>query len=79
MTFVKAVTQAGLIPVRNMNIRFCGLNIVSTTKDKKYGRAQHEAAPGLYVLTHSRTSRKKKFLDRISTALNLEWRIEIID
>ena len=48
------------------------------TKDKKYGHAQREAAPGLYVLTHSSTKDKKKILDKINTALNMGWQIEIV-
>ena len=52
--------------------------MVSTTKDKKYGHAQREAAPGLYVLTHSSTKDKKKILDKINTALKMGWKVEIV-
>jgi len=79
LTFVKAIQTAGLLNVRNLNLRYCGINLVSTTIDKKYGPSQKEAAPGLYVLTHSNTKDKKKMLDRISTALGLGWNIDIID
>ena len=54
------------------------INVVSTTKDKKYGHAQREAAPGLYVLTHSSTKDKKKMLDKINKALNMGWKIEVV-
>lgn len=77
-TFTAAIIRAGLIPVRDLGLKFCGINIVSTTIDSKYGRAQREAAPGLYVLTHSGTKDKKKLLDKISTALKLGWKVEII-
>ena len=63
---------------RELDMRFCRINVVSTTKDKKYGHAQREAAPGLYVLTHSSTKDKKKMLDKINKALNMGWRIEIV-
>ena len=66
------------MPVRDLGLRFCGINIVSTTIDSKYGKAQREAAPGLYVLTHSSTKDKKKILDKISQALNLDWKVEIV-
>ena len=56
----------------------CKVPLVSTTKDKKYGSAQHEVADGLYVITHTSTIDKKKQLDIISKALNLGWRIEIV-
>ena len=77
-TFVKAIVKAGLLPVRNLDIKLCGINIVSTAIDKKYGSAQREAAPGLYILTHCNTQDKKKVLDKISSALNLHWRVEIV-
>lgn len=77
-TFTTAIYEAGLIPVRELNLRFCGINIVSTTKDKKYGNAQREVSPGLYVLTHSSTKDKKKLLDRINDALQMGWTVEII-
>ena len=77
-TFVSAIVEAGLVRVRELNIKFCRINIVSTTKDKKYGKAQREAAPGLFVLTHSSTKDKKKMLDEISEALNMGWNVEIV-
>ena len=77
-TFTTAIIEAGLMRVRELNVRFCRINIVSTTRDKKYGNTQREAAPGLYVLTHSSTKDKKKMLDKISKALNMGWRIEIV-
>jgi hypothetical protein len=77
-TFTSAIIRAGLIPVRNLELKFCGVNIVSTTIDSKYGKAQREVDQGLYVLTHSSTKDKKKVLDKISAALNLGWEVEIV-
>ena len=77
-TFTSAIVEAGLVKVRELNLKHCRINIVSTTKDKKYGRAQREAAPGLYVLTHSSTKEKKKMLDKINKSLNMGWTIEIV-
>ena len=77
-TFIEAIKEAGLMKVRNLDVRFCRINIVSTTKDKKYGHAQHEVEPGLYVLTHSSTKDKKKMLEKINSALNMGWQIEIV-
>lgn len=77
-TFTSAIMEAGLIRVRQLDVRFCGINIVSTTKDKKYGHAQREVAPGLHVLTHSSTKDKSRILSKINKALNLGWKIEII-
>ena len=77
-TFTSAIMEAGLMRVRELNVRICGINVVSTTKDKKYGNTQREAAPGLFVLTHSSTKDKKKMLDKINKALKMGWRIEIV-
>ena len=78
-TFTSAIIEAGLLKVRKLGMTFCRVNIVSTTRDKKYGYAQRQAAPGLFVLTHSSTKDKKKMLDRISSALNMNWKIEIVE
>ena len=78
-TFVAAIVEAGPLRVRQLGLKYCRINIVSTTKDQKYGRAQREIERGLYVLTHSNTKDKKKMLDRISNALHLGWTVEIID
>lgn len=77
-TYIAAIVKADLLRVRALDLKLCGINIVSTTIDSKYGSAQHEAAPGLYVLTHSNTQDKKKILDKVSKALNLGWRVEIV-
>ena len=77
-TFTSAIMEAGLMRVRELNVRFCGINVVSTTKDKKYGNTQREASPGLFVLTHSSTKDKKKMLDKINKALKMGWKIEIV-
>ena len=77
-TFTSAIVEAGLVKVRELGLKFCRINIVATTKDKKYGRAQREATPGLYVLTHSSTKDKKKMLDKINKSLNMGWTIEIV-
>ena len=74
-----AIVEAGPLRVRQLDLKYCRINIVSTTKDQKYGHAQREIERGLYVLTHSNTKDKKKMLDRISNALHLGWTVEIID
>ena len=77
-TFTSAIIEAGLMRVRELDVRFCRINVVSTTKDKKYGHTQREAAPGLYVLTHSSTKDKKKMLEKINTALKMGWKVDIV-
>lgn len=78
-TFTSALIEAGLVRVRELGLKSCRINIVSTTIDKKYGHKQREAAPGLYVITNNSTMEKKRLLDRISNALNLGWTVEIVE
>ena len=77
-TYVETIRRIGLMRVRNLGIKFCGVPIVSTTIDKKYGYAQVPVENGLYILTHSSTKDKKIQLDRIATELGLKLKVEII-
>ncbi len=78
MTFTKTIQKIGLMRVRNLGITFCGVPIVSNTLDKKYGSAQVPVESGLYVMTHSSTHDKKKQLDKIAKALDIEMIVEEI-
>ena len=78
-TFIKAILLAGVHKVRKLGYTYCRVPIVSNTKDRKYGSAQHPIGGGLYILTHSNSKDKKRILDRISEELNLNWRVEIIE
>lgn len=77
-TLVKAVVEADPMKVRELGIVCCKVPLVSTSKDKKYSDKQVEVAPGLYVITHSNNKMKKAFLETISNALHLGWKVEII-
>lgn len=77
-TLVEAIKEAGVGRVRKLNIICCKVPLVSTTKDKKYGHTQVEVEPGVYVVTHSNNPMKKGFLDTISKAFDLGWKVEII-
>ncbi len=77
-TFVAAIVEAGPLRVRQLGLKHCRINIVSTTKDKKYSDAQREVERGLYVLTHSSTKAKKNILDQISETFQLGWKVEIV-
>lgn len=77
-TLAAAITEADPIKVRELGIICCKVPLVSTTKDEKYATTQVEVAPGLYVITHSSNKMKKGYLDKISKALHLGWKVEII-
>ena len=78
-TFTAAIIEAGPMRVRQLELKYCRINIVSTTRDQKYGLSQREIESGVYVLTHSNTRDKKKMLDVISNSLQLGWTVKIIE
>jgi len=77
-TLVKAIEIAGPERVRTLGIICCKVPLVSNTIDKKYGKTQVKVTPDLYVIKHSNNPMKKGFLERISKAFNLGWKVEII-
>jgi len=79
LTFAKAIKEAGLLRVRELELKICKIPLVSTTRDKKYGDRQIEMEPGLLVITHSDNKTKKNRLERINDALHLGWKVEIIE
>ena len=78
ITFTETIRRIGFMKVRNIGIAFCGVPIVSNTRDRKYGKAQVPVEGGFYVMTHSSTNDKKKQLDKISKELHLGLIVEII-
>lgn len=77
-TFITTILAIGIERVRPLGMKFCKIPIISNTRDKKYGRAQHDVGNGWMILTHSSTADKKKMLDKIAKALNIKLRVEII-
>ena len=77
-TLVEAIRRADPVKVRSLGIICCKVPLVSTSKDEKYADAQVEVSPGLYVITHSNNKMKKDYLETISAALHLGWKVEII-
>ncbi len=78
-TFVEAIKKAGVVSVRNLNLKLARVPLVSNTLDKKYHSAQKNVGNGFYVITHSGNIQKKNILDKISAMLDLGWKVEIIE
>ncbi len=76
ITFAETIRKIGLMQVRSLGIKFCGVPIVSNSLDNKYSQAQIPVENGLYIMTHSSTHDKKKQLDKISKELDLGLKIE---
>lgn len=77
-TFIDTIMRIGVDRVRPLGLKLCKIPIISNTRDKKYGKAQHEVGEGWLILTHCSTSDKKKMLDKIARALGLNMKVEII-
>ncbi len=77
-TLVQAIIEAGPMNVYNLGIICCGFPLVANSISPKYGPTQVEVMPGIYVMKHSNTMMKKRFLDRISDALGLGWKVDIV-
>ena len=78
ITFTETIRRIGFMKVRNIGIAFCGVPIVSNTRDRKYGKAQVPVEGGFYVMTHSSTNDKKKQLDKISKELHLGLVVDVV-
>lgn len=75
-TLMDTIKAIGHEKVKQLNMLYCGVQIVSSTRDDFY--TQHELSKGVYIMTHSSTKIKKEQLEEISKALNLNLKIEIL-
>lgn len=80
-TFYKVIQKIGATRVRKIveeqNLVFCKVPVISNRKDTKYGKSQKDLGDGWLLITHSNNKMKKKFLERISDALQLNLKIII--
>lgn len=70
-TLAEFIRRVGYQKVRDLNIKVDRINLVSNTKDSKYGAEQKEIAKGWYVNTHSNNDRKKAIIEKISKVYKL--------
>ena len=75
-TLQEIVMIAGVEKVRALGIIQCGVPLISNTQDNFYN--QKEIAKGMYLITHSSTGQKRQQIEKISDALNLNLKVEII-
>ena len=76
-TFVQAIEHIGEKKVQALRLICDGEPLVSDIKSKKYPTASKKTSRGLYVLTHSSTKAKIKFLQTISLKLNVNLEVII--
>lgn len=77
-TMARAIEIAGPKKVAELAIKHDGDILVTKTKHPKYFGTQQPLSGGYLVNTHSSTETKKKQLEKISDALQLGWKVEII-
>ena len=75
-TLHEVVMMAGIEKVRDLGIIQCGVPLISSTQDNFYN--QKEIAKGIYLITHSSTVQKRIQIEKISEALRLNLKVEII-
>lgn len=78
LTMVEAVKWAGVKTVAALGLPHDGDYLVSKKEHPKYSGAQQSLPNGYLLNTHSSTMTKKQQLEKISKALNLGWKVEIV-
>ena len=77
-TMAHAIEIVGPQRVADLAIKHDGDILVTKTRHPKYFGTQQPLSDGYLVNTHSSTETKKKQLEKISDALQLGWKVEII-
>lgn len=77
-TMVRAIEIAGPKRVADLAIPHDKDLLVTKTIHPLYPNYQHTLSDGHLLNTHSNNEVKKKLLEKISTALSLGWKVEII-
>lgn len=75
-TLLERIEKIGPEEVAKLKIKRSGIDLVSKVEDEFYN--QHKIKDGFWVITHSSTLQKKKYLDEISERLNLELVVKIV-
>ena len=74
----ETVKWGGVEAVASLRIPHDGEFLLSKKVHPKYAGEQQSLPNGYLLNTHSSTKTKKQQLEKISKALNLGWRVEII-
>jgi hypothetical protein len=77
-TLLEVIQKVGVERVRAIGIVQYGVPLISNTIDNVYGNAQVDIADGWYLITHSSTGQKRQQIEKISEALNLDLKVEIL-
>lgn len=75
-TLQEVVMLADVEKVRPLGIIQCGVPLISNTLDNFYN--QKEIAKGMFLITHSSTGQKRQQIEKISDALDLNLKVEVL-
>ena len=75
-TLVETIRRVGIARVADLGINCGGVPLVGT--ERIPGKRQVPVEGGYYIMVHSSTEAKKRFLERVSKALNQHLQIEVI-
>jgi len=78
LTMAEAVKWAGVETVASLGFPHDGDYLVSKKEHPKCAGEQQSLPNGYLLNTHSSTKTKKQQLEKISIALNLGWKVEIV-
>lgn len=77
-SFVAFVRRIGVERVRSLGLKQCKIPLVSNTLDKKYGDKQKSLGNGWYLMTNTSTQSKRKDIELIAKAFNINVKVDII-
>ena len=77
-SFVTFVRRVGVERVRSLGLKQCKIPLVSNTLDKKYGDKQKSLGNGWYLMTNTSTQSKRKDIEFIAKAFNINVKVDII-
>ena len=77
-SFVAFIQRVGVERVRSLGLKQCKIPLVSNTLDKKYGDRQKSLGNGWYLMTNTSTQSKRKDIELIAKAFNINVKVDII-
>jgi len=77
--FCQTIKEVGLEKVFLMKIPMDNMHLITIGGNPQYPTDQRDMGNGYFVNVHSNTPTKKRQLEKIFKALNLNWKVEVIE
>ena len=74
-TFVEVIEKLGIQKVEKLNKKHNGVPLISTAGNHTYTQRK---LGRYYIVTHSATKTKKRYLEEIASDLDVELKVEIV-